>query len=109
MNSQGLKDPWSQRQNVTDSINISDTYEVAVNFGFFRFNRRWTRNHSNRSGMSNRSFPKPIEQQSHPLKSHFHKWKKTFQRCVQVVQTTNAIRLVLFVFIPFILEYIRNR
>lgn len=108
MHSKGLKDPWGPQKNVTDSTSISDTCEVAVDFGFFRFNRKWIRNQSNYSGIRSKSLPRHIEQQDHRWKRRLQGWKKSFQRCVQFVQTANAIRLVFLVFIPLILEYLRN-
>jgi hypothetical protein len=108
MHTKGLQDPWGPRKNANDSTKISDTFEIAIDLGFIRIYRRLVRNHSKHSKRSDESMLKPIEKPKGFWKERFQSWKKTFQRVVQVVQAANAIRLVLLVFIPLLLEYIRN-
>lgn len=109
MTTKGLQDPWGPQKKAKDSIKIRDTYELAINFGFFRMNRRYIRICSSNSEKGDKSSLHLTGQPKGFLKGRLQSWRKPFQKCVQVVQAANAVRLVLVVFIPLLLEFVRNR
>lgn len=110
MHTRGLRDPWGPQKNAKDSIKIRDTWELAINFGgFVRINRSLIRVYSSNSERTGKSSPNLAGRPQGFWKERFQSWRRTFQKCVQVVQAANAVRLVLLVFIPLLLEFIRNR